>query len=74
MSCEGGCGRSRPSDPKVVKLEVGSMRRKVGAGISGAGEVLLYVGESLAVGTGRWVSGRGSPVAATCHYLHVAGR
>ena len=35
------------------------MRRKVGAGISGAGEVLLYAGESLAVGTGRWVSRAG---------------
>lgn len=61
MSCEGGGGRCRPSDPEVVKLEMGSMGRKVGAGISGAGEVLLYVGvgESLAVGTGRLASQAG---------------
>ena len=59
MSCEGGGGKCRPSDHEVVKLEDGSMRRKVGAGISGAGEVLLYIGESLAVGTGRWMSRAG---------------
>ena len=32
------------------------MRRKVETAISGAGEVFIYGGESLAVGTGRWVS------------------
>ena len=56
MSCEGRGGNFGPSDPKFVKLEDGTMRRKVRAGMSGAGEVLLYVGESLAVGTGRWES------------------
>ena len=35
------------------------MRRKVEAAISGAGEVFIYGGESLAVGTGRWVSHAG---------------
>lgn len=35
------------------------MRRRVGTAISGAGEVFIYGGESLAVGTGRWVSHAG---------------
>ena len=80
MSCEGGGGRCRPSDPEVVKLEIGRMRGKLGAGISGAGEVLLYVGERLAVGTGRWMSQAGSsngcyvPASPSCKLIAHAPR
>ena len=50
--CEGGAGLSWPPIPKVVKLEVGSMGRKVKAHISGATGILA-VREFPAVGTAR---------------------
>ena len=50
--CEGGAGLSWPPIPKVVRLEVGSMGRKVKAHISGATGILA-VREFPAVGTAR---------------------
>ena len=52
VSCEGGAGAFWSSIPEFVKLEVGSMRRKVKAYMSGATDVLM-VREIPAVGTAR---------------------
>ena len=50
---EGGAGVFRPSIPKVVKLEVVTMGRKVKAHICGAKDAKLYVREFPAVGPAR---------------------